>query len=62
MNNKLFSVTTNKKRAVVGALLGVLFMVLLYTQRNTHLYDNVGMGKAYFAGVPLAVVFAVVGL
>ena len=62
MNNKLFSVTTNKKRAVIGALLGVLFMVLLYTQRNTHLYDNVGMGKAYFAGVPLAVVFAVVGL
>lgn len=62
MKNKAFSITFDKKRAVVGALLGVLFMVLLFTQRNTHLYDNVGMGKAYLAGVPLAFVFAVVGL
>ena len=62
MNSKLFSITLHKKRAIGYALLGVLFMVLLYTQRNTHLYDNVGMGKAYLAGVPLAVVYALLGL
>lgn len=62
MENKLFRITVNKKRAVIGALLGILFMVLLYTQRNTHLYDNVGMGKAYLAGIPLALVYALLGL
>ena len=62
MNSKLFSITLHKKRAIGYALLGALFMVLLYTQRNTHLYDNVGMGKAYLAGVPLAVVYALLGL
>ena len=62
MSNKLFQITISKKRAIAGALMGLLFMVLLYTQRNTHLYDNVGMGKAYLAGVPLAFVFFAVGL
>ena len=62
MKNQAFRITFDKKKAVLGALLGVLFMVLIFTQRNTHLYDNVGMGKAYQAGIPLALVFFVVGL
>lgn len=62
MKNQAFRITFDKKKAVLGALLGVLFMVLIFTQRNTHLYDNVGMGKAYLAGIPLALVFFVVGL
>ena len=60
MKNK-FRITVNKKRGLLGALLGIAFMVLMFTQRNVHIQSDGDMGKVYLLGVPLAVAFFLVG-
>lgn len=61
MNKKNFRITFDKKRGLLGAALGILFLVLMFTQRHVHLEADGDMGKAYLLGVPLAVAFLLVG-
>jgi len=42
--------------------LGILFMVLMFTQRNVHLEADGDLGLFYLLGIPFAVLFFLVGL
>ena len=62
MESKFFCIRLDKKKAIIGALLGIVFMVLMFTQRNVHLSEDGDLGLFYLAGIPMAVMFFVVGL
>ena len=55
------SITFHKKRSILGAALGVLFLVLLFTQSTVNLDTNSSLEKAKYLGIPLAFVFWLVG-
>ena len=55
------SITFQKKRSILGAALGVLFLVLMFTQSTVNLDGSASLEKAKYLGIPLAVAFCLVG-